>query len=32
VKILEIPLNEEEKKMFDTSVGHVRETMALVQL
>ena len=32
VKILEIPLNEEEKKMFDTSVGHVRETMAIVQL
>jgi len=32
VKILEIPLNAEEKAMFDKSAGHVKSTMAQVEL
>jgi malate dehydrogenase len=32
VKIMEFPLNTEEKTMFDTSVQHVRSVMAEVQL
>jgi malate dehydrogenase len=32
VKVLEIPLNDEERAMFDKSVEHVRSVMAEVQL
>lgn len=32
VKVMEIPLNDEERAMFDKSVEHVRSVMAEVQL